>query len=450
MVEQHDCGESLLYPGDLFFSMTDHRGVITMGNSVFCRISGYTMDELLGQPHNIIRHDDMPRAVFYLLWDRLHRGEIVAAYVKNRAKNGDFYWVMALVGQCPAGYLSIRIKPLVPDLHATVMDVYRQRRAWEKDKEPTVSPSWTRHDLARESAMLLEEELKQAGFVHGYDDVMELILLREGAARRKELDTLTSSHPLAASADQRLTDSYELMRIGGELISRTNVHTRMAADMEKGVLSIQALAETVRMLSLNAQIAAIRVPQREQQATLGTIAGLMQQETTNHNVFSLLSGIDHEIVDGLHKSLLPIIAIGLLSDMFLFFLREVTDSGQTDTTALAMAGTWIDASISQATTMLSGLAKQNKEAVWHAETIRSVVRSLQALDIQGRMESAILPPNSPGLALFQSLSEPLSSALTQIAVLLRAHRSLAESFAAELTMLDDCMSMSARLVQAAS
>jgi PAS domain S-box-containing protein len=82
---------------EVIVSKTDVRGVITYANRVFLRVAGYNEEELLGKPHNIIRHPDMPRCVFKLLWDKLHKREEVFAYVLNMARNGDHYWVFAHV-----------------------------------------------------------------------------------------------------------------------------------------------------------------------------------------------------------------------------------------------------------------------------------------------------------------------------------------------------------------
>jgi PAS domain S-box-containing protein len=80
---------------DIIVSKTDLKGRITYANDVFLAIAGYSERELIGQPHSIIRHPDMPRAVFKLLWDTLGRGEEIFAYVKNMARSGDHYWVFA-------------------------------------------------------------------------------------------------------------------------------------------------------------------------------------------------------------------------------------------------------------------------------------------------------------------------------------------------------------------
>ena len=71
---------------ELFFSRTNPRGVILFGNSVFQRVSLYPWDELIKKPHNVIRHPDMPRAVFWLLWEAIKKGEPIGAYVKNHAR----------------------------------------------------------------------------------------------------------------------------------------------------------------------------------------------------------------------------------------------------------------------------------------------------------------------------------------------------------------------------
>ncbi len=75
-------------------SKTDPKGIIEYGNDYFVEISGYTEEELLGQPHSIIRHPDMPKIVFKMMWDRIKRNENIMAVVKNLAKDGSYYWVV--------------------------------------------------------------------------------------------------------------------------------------------------------------------------------------------------------------------------------------------------------------------------------------------------------------------------------------------------------------------
>ena len=84
-------------PDKIIVSKTDAKGVITYANRTFLDIAGYTEVEIIGQPHNIIRHPDMPRCIFKYLWDTIETGKEVFAYVINMAKNGDHYWVYAHV-----------------------------------------------------------------------------------------------------------------------------------------------------------------------------------------------------------------------------------------------------------------------------------------------------------------------------------------------------------------
>ncbi|WP_119421854.1 PAS domain-containing protein [Desertibaculum subflavum] len=82
---------------EIIVSKTDTSGRLLYVNDVFCKVGLYTESELIGQPHSIVRHPEMPRTVFKLLWDTIQKGEEIFAYVKNMAKNGDHYWVLAHV-----------------------------------------------------------------------------------------------------------------------------------------------------------------------------------------------------------------------------------------------------------------------------------------------------------------------------------------------------------------
>ncbi|QIL44567.1 PAS domain-containing protein [Acidovorax sp. HDW3] len=105
------------FPDDeLLMSTTDTKGLMTHCNAPFARVSGYSMDELMGQPHNLIRHPDMPPEAFKDMWSTIGHGRSWSGIVKNRRKNGDHYWVHAHVtpimeGGKPRGYLSVRTKP---------------------------------------------------------------------------------------------------------------------------------------------------------------------------------------------------------------------------------------------------------------------------------------------------------------------------------------------------
>jgi len=109
--------ETVLKPDAFLVSKTDTKGKITYANRNFLDIAGYAEVELFGQQHNIVRHPDMPRGIFALLWETLKNGSEFNAYVKNLRKDGGFYWVFANISPNLSargnteGYYSVRRKP---------------------------------------------------------------------------------------------------------------------------------------------------------------------------------------------------------------------------------------------------------------------------------------------------------------------------------------------------
>ncbi len=124
--------EKIFGRDEIIVSKTDVRGNIIYGNSLFVKLAGYSQDEMLGQPHSIIRHPEMPKIVFKALWDTVSQGKEINAFVINLAKGGEYYWVFANVtpsfdkNNNIIGYYSVRrqpsskaleiIKPLYQDL----------------------------------------------------------------------------------------------------------------------------------------------------------------------------------------------------------------------------------------------------------------------------------------------------------------------------------------------
>ena len=100
--------ERTFSPDELIVSKTDPRGIITYANDVFLRVGAFERDEVIGRPHNVIRHPDMPKAVFKLLWDTVSSGRELFAYVNNLAADGANYWVLAHITPTkdPAGRIS--------------------------------------------------------------------------------------------------------------------------------------------------------------------------------------------------------------------------------------------------------------------------------------------------------------------------------------------------------
>jgi aerotaxis receptor len=108
---------------DYILSETDEKGIIIYANDIFCEIAGYKLEDLLGQPHNIVRHPDMPRIAFKGLWDDVQSKGFWTGVVKNLRKDGGFYWVHATVlrrvhSDGRVTYLSVRRVPNRSDVEA--------------------------------------------------------------------------------------------------------------------------------------------------------------------------------------------------------------------------------------------------------------------------------------------------------------------------------------------
>ena len=122
--------------GRLIVSRTDLEGILTHANDAFVELSGWERDDLIGKPHHILRHPDMPKAAFKDLWDTVEAGKKWHGYVKNLRKDGSYYWVYATAvpnirqGKI-AGYTSVRRKPSRTRIEALI-PVYRDWLAQEK------------------------------------------------------------------------------------------------------------------------------------------------------------------------------------------------------------------------------------------------------------------------------------------------------------------------------
>lgn len=205
-------GEAPFEIGEVFFSRTDPRGVILSGNTIFRRVADYDWPDLIGAPHRLIRHPDMPRGVFQLFWDRLEAGRTVGAYVKNKARDGLHYWVFALVSSVDGGYLSVRIKP-ASDLFPAVQELYADLLA--REAEERLKPE--------DAAGILLERIAQLGFAD-FDAFMAEALSREIAAHeaalgraaqhwRESLDLLSSRIADLTRESAALTAQFESIRV---------------------------------------------------------------------------------------------------------------------------------------------------------------------------------------------------------------------------------------------
>jgi len=235
-------GEAPFALDEIFFSRTDERGVILSGNSVFQRVADYSWDRLIGAPHKLIRHPDMPKAVFWLLWHTIKQGKPIGAYVKNRAADGLHYWVFAIVTPTPGGYLSVRIKPttevfrLVEKEYAALLKIETERKLDPAD-----------------SAALLLDRLKELGFAD-YDAFLAHAIAAEMAARdaglKRRVDARFAAVVDIADRLGRMQGELSALFANFEAIRGIPSNMRIVASrLEPAGGPISAISENYRVMS---------------------------------------------------------------------------------------------------------------------------------------------------------------------------------------------------------
>lgn len=252
---------------ELFFSVTDPKSTITFANDVFVRISKYEPQEVIGQLHKLIRHPEMPRSVFKIFWDHLESNRPVAAYVKNMARDGSFYWVMALAFPCEGGYLSIRLKP-GSDLFRKVENIYKEILIFEKEQERLTDKKMALHA----SEEFLIEKLNDLGFSN-YHQFMWSALQTEMAFREDQLKSVDDTGKSDCS-NQNLIELKELLTsVVASLDSLKEIHETL---MEHSGYLI-SLARSIMLLSLNAQVGSSKLTQND--LSLSVVAEKMGEQS---------------------------------------------------------------------------------------------------------------------------------------------------------------------------
>lgn len=208
----------------IFFSRTDKRGVIEAANNTFQQISGYDWDQLVGAPHKLVRHPDMPRAAFWLVWTSIANNQPIGAYVKNRSRDGAYYWVFAVMVPGTDGYLSVRIKPSSEIFHQ-IKDIYAAVRSREATEDPTPEAS----------AAYLTSELSKLGY-KSYEDFIAWALAEELTVR---------DATLARASDGSMSKFQSMVRA--------------MTSIQKAAANMAEVFGAIRTLPANMRIAASRV-----------------------------------------------------------------------------------------------------------------------------------------------------------------------------------------------
>ncbi|HEX5330007.1 PAS domain-containing protein [Sulfuricurvum sp.] len=299
---------------ELFFSITSPDSTILSGNEVFFRISGYSREETIGRYHNVVRHSDMPRVFFKILWDYAGAGKPIAGYVKNRTKEGDYYWVFAALFPLKDRIVSIRIKPTGPLLTAA-QELY-----------PILLDAERRGGM-EESGAMIAPILNTLGY-QNYEEFMSDALLHELKGRQR-LVSSEGMHVSDASLSpirQRLAAVYryteDLMVKYDSWFEKIDMFNHVKSVFEEKSLILRQVAREVVFLSLNASVSSYKVEHGGE-----TFAILARDVRTNAKENDeLIEKIDvlvHELSDSLNAMIFSVSGVRLQSEMLNYFIREL-------------------------------------------------------------------------------------------------------------------------------
>lgn len=231
---------------DMFFSVTDHRGVITGFNSVFSRLAQLSRDKLINSPHNIVRHPEMPGGTFYAMWDALLAGRPFAAYVRNLASDGAAYDVFATTVPVGDGFLSVRTAQMIAPRRDAAYGVYAGVLPVEAEARREGA---SRSEAAVAGFNEIVRRLGTAGF-NSYDEFMYAALPAEVLALTSAVGTGAAGAPPSTPTGQVLRATFELIDALGDIIGRIDGLQSLVDELgtvSQGVLSgVDALRDVAR------------------------------------------------------------------------------------------------------------------------------------------------------------------------------------------------------------
>lgn len=379
---------------ELFFSTTDERGFIQSSNDVFVRVSKYSCDELVGQPHNVIRHPEMPRVVFQALWSNLNDGRGIAAYVVNQAKDGSPYWVFAMARPIPGGHLSVRLKPTT-DLFPVVAGIYEELLAAEKAIEDT---GGRRSEAMEVSADLLGRKLQALGFP-SYDAFMQVAAVAEVSARRAALrgtEAARGDTGLAHFLDGQLGLVEEYLGLNSHLSERSS--------------SLITLTREASLLGFNVTVAASRLG--SDGAPLRALARLMQE--TGADLVDRASSLAR-CLDATRSTLEEVgfsVAIASLqNDMSAFLTTEVDQTGCAAEHNITLMNSCLRGDLDTVFATLRSIHENLAIADDLAQELVRDLRTLDAVTRNGQVEATRTTGAGFFVALFERAQDLVLSGL---------------------------------------
>ena len=312
---------------ELFFSITDPKGIILTGNDVFVKVSKMDREELIGKPHNVIRHPDMPRSIFKAVWQTIKAKKPFVGYVKNMAKDGSYYWVLAAIYPVTdeegniTKYISIRLKP-TSKLFESIPKFYKEILEYEY-----------KHGID-EALKYMLQRLKEMGF-ESYEEFAKKAFFEEILSREEILTSdeikgcqvdLNSVTPENMEFIETLctlqTLFYRINRYFNEVFNKVNLFLNLNEELNKKSKFIFELAEDIRLLSLNASIESYKV--KKEGVSFSTLSHEMRKnaELSERKIVQM-----SELIDDTKKDIeeigFSILTSKLIIEMIVFFLKEM-------------------------------------------------------------------------------------------------------------------------------
>ena len=400
IIAADESGEAQFSIAEMVISCTDKRGIIKSGNEVFCRVSGLEWDRLIGAPHNLIRHPDMPKAVFWLLWKTIQADQPVVAFVKNRSATGGWYWVLAVVVPMADRYLCVRIKP-TGAVFAQVATLYAEILAAEKALSPEKSAKLLLSRLAELgfptyadfAALVLEQELALRDAVLGISNVAETrVLTSVGGSLRamaeKQADLMREFDALQTIPTNMRIIASRLEPSGGPIsalsdnykFASTEISRRLEAFAGSANNLCQAMSDNVRdglflasISRLMAQVSAYCATESHNAPGLDLVAecAILLKAAAQYRQLARSAMLKAEQVSGELN-----LASGEIRRMMLV-LDTIRVMGRVEAGRLGSAGVGLSATIDQLDTRHAGIAALMKGFTDLSATIKAGINKYQ-------------------------------------------------------------------------
>jgi aerotaxis receptor len=403
---------------EMFFSTTDSTGRILAGNKVFSAVSGFTQEELVGQPHNVIRHPDMPRAAFAVLWSNLRERKPFNGYVKNMAKDGSYYWVFASISTLRSGeHLSVRFKPTSAQFLSDIPPLYARALAAEKK---VVAEGGSERAACDAGLDVLGAALASSGYA-SYDEFSEAALTREMLSRDHQLREQESSlfpDQIASDASAEAKRSYlqSIRRYSQacELFKSLERIERLSHLLRTEAGSVISLAEEFRLSALNSNIASSKLG--HEGACISAIATFLTSYATGmtQDTGSIRNYLN-EIASSARTINASVAMARLELEMILFFKAELAnDPSLGENKLLPQLEESFDANTSTAGKAISTLAAALPPVSSSRDMLAQAVVSIQMAQVRGLTEAARIKEGAALMTMFEEFRGKTRKARVEI------------------------------------